>query len=576
VRSRRTAIAVPALGLLLFGTASCNILNYFIQTASSPPTPTLSYFADYGVAAYADPTMFFGTPNPDDIADDFKTDMIGLDAVEAASGRDAAITTNVLAASESKVDVLWFSGHGEPGMLELTDAEESGAPTNLTAWGPGPTSDGFTTSTTGLPVSGRLKWIFAYSSGSVGVPPSALPGYPNFTTNWSIAFGSGLHGIYGFGFQPGNCTGAGISVSGTCDIDTSTGPAFANAIANHLLNESPQETVHGAWVNAANDVGFTGLWSMYEDASNFGDLLSGPGGPNQAPSGTVEVYWAQSPLGIQLPATSVRNDTFALVPTSLVPEQINDQAELQSAQSYFGTPDRYQVNGASSIATKGATSIIHIFATGAISFHGVPYVNPLAFSESTALAAATSAVQNMNGMPADAVLSEVDEQYESTSAGVGTALTGYVFTWKHSNTAANQNDAIRLNVTDYHTSSSVCTGGYKIIYVGQKPISLCQGWTVTTTDTPNISYLFRMWRSVGSPNIKRASSQYSIPASTAALALPAGVVVAAYFPGSWAGLYDSAQQSTATPAWVFESTNGTYYFVDAALGVLLSSASSIG
>jgi hypothetical protein len=180
-------------------------------------------------------------------------------------------------------------------------------------------------------------------------------------------------------------------------------------------------------------------------------------------------------------------------------------------------------------------------------------------------------------MPSDAVLSEIDEQYEGSAAGTGVVPTGYLFTWKHSNPAANQADAIRVGIQDYRVTTTTCTGGYKIVdNPPLKPISICQGWTTTTTNSPNVSYYSRMRRSFGSARHLLSLGQQSIPASQAETALPSGTTVANYYPGTWAGQYNDATNSVATPAWVFETTNGVFYYVDAYAGTLLGSTTSSG
>jgi len=180
-------------------------------------------------------------------------------------------------------------------------------------------------------------------------------------------------------------------------------------------------------------------------------------------------------------------------------------------------------------------------------------------------------------MPSDAVLSEVDEQYEGSSAETGVVPTGYLFTWKHSNAATNQTDAIRVGIQDYQVTTTTCTGGYKTIpNPPGKPFLVCQGWTETTTNSPNVSYYFRMWRASGSVRHIESLGQTSLPASQAVKALPSGTAVAKYYSGTWAGQYNDAANSVATPAWVFEATNGAFYYVDAFTGILLGSSTSSG
>ena len=269
------------------------------------------------------------------------------------------------------------------------------------------------------------------------------------------------------------------------------------------------------------------------------------------------------------------NDTFQLNPTTLTPEPLNDAQLLASAQSYFGNPDSYTNNGAVSRATKGPGTVLHYLSTSAVTFHGYTVPNAVAFTESDAASSAVQAASGINGMPADAVLTETARQWKVDPATGGTILLGYLFTWKHASALASS-DAIRVGVSDYQTSARSCTGGY--IYTEYDPpiknIRICQGWTTTYTDQPNISYLFRMWHADGSQRHILSLGQTSITAATAAASLPPGTTVISYASGNWNGPYDDPSANVATPAWVFTIPNGAKVYVDAYTGQVLGSSAN--
>jgi hypothetical protein len=219
--------------------------------------------------------------------------------------------------------------------------------------------------------------------------------------------------------------------------------------------------------------------------------------------------------------------------------------------------------------TKGATSIIHELATGAVSYHGVRQINALAFSESAAYSAALQAAQGINGLPSDAVLSETAEDWEVDPTSGGSIPTGYLFTWSHSG-APRGYDAIRVAITDYQTSTSVCTGGTKYFHdPPNPPTTICLGYTTTYLDQPNVAYMFRMWRSIGNPQSIQSLGKTSITAAAAAASLPAAAVIVSYTSGNWTGAYDDPTSNYAIPAWVFTLSSGQQIYVDAYTGNIL-------
>lgn len=558
--------------------AACNPLQLIFGTA--PPPSVSGSFTALGNDAY-DPNgpLYIPpnvNPNPHTAAQAFASKMTGAGWKQQLLAFDTSVTAGSVTGSVGNSDALWYSGHGDVGLMELYYGEELGHSPNNTSWGPGDNQNTYPSNTSGMPFNGRLKWIFSYSSTTVGAPAALLPNMPTETANWLQLFGGALHGIYGFWQRPGNCplggTGVPTDPNLICDIGTAQADAFADSLVSHLLGQNPQETVHSAWVNAASDVGYGDMWSMWEDAYNYGDVLSGPGGSDNGTSGSILFYYALNTNGSYTDnPVSVGKQTFVLQPTTLTPESISDSQLLTNAVPYYGNPDSYTNTGTLSIATKGATSVIHELATGAVSYHGVRQINALAFSESTALSVALQAAQGINGLPADAVLTETAEDWEVDPTTGGSIPTGYLFTWKHSG-APRGNDAIRVAITDYQTSNSVCTGGTKAINdPPNPPIVICIGYTTTYVDQPNVAYMFRMWRSIGSPQSTQSLGTTSITAAAAAASLPAAATIIAYSSGSWSGAYDDPTNNDATPAWVFTLSSGRQIYVDAYTGKVLGS-----
>jgi len=570
MKTVRTMIALA----MAVGLGSC---DFFASTGPPPNTP--GTYASFGVNHYdsADLDIPPNIPGaPTKIADYFTSSMNYYHWGNTANYRDDNVTASAMTATESNSDALFFAGHGDPGLMQLLYGEENARPQDQTSWGPGSTSHDYPSNLSGFPVQGRLKWIFAYSSQTASAPASLYPNNSQLTTNWLPAFGGSLHGIYGFEIRPGACRVGDpgfIRPIWTCDITTSPGQSFVQKFLVRTLTSNPLEPIHSAWENTAKDIGLGDKWGIWEDGATLGDVFSNDSaGVNFAPGGEIWYYYTVDPSGTFVGTPrSVGNDTFTLQPANLSPEPLNDSTMLNNAQPYFGNPDTYVNDGSTSTATKGATTIMHDLRTGALTFHGASQVNPMPFSQSDAYSSAVQAVSNSNGMPSDAVLTETDVVSKLDATSGGSAIIGYTFTWRHSGQPFG-NDAIRVTVGDYHTTSRSCTGGYDYYYdqLGRSHM-ICMGWTTTVTDNKNISYMFRLWRQRGNFRSVQSLGQTSLTAATAAASLPGGAVVYDYAAGFWTGPFDDPTNNVAVPAWVFTLSDGTQTYVDAYSGVVLGS-----
>jgi len=480
-----------------------------------------------------------------------------------------------MSASAASSDFLFFAGHGDPGLMALYNGETTNSPPDTTSWGPGPTDHSFANNMSGFPVGGKLKWIFAFSSMTAAPPASLYPNNADLTTDWSPAFGGSLHGIYGFAVRPL------ANGSRSPDVTLLDATKFNSQFLARAMTVNPMEGIHSSWIHGANDVSKGDQVGVWEDGANYGDeLAADSSGLNIQPGGEIWYYWVEKGFEhdefVGSP-TAIGSDTFSLQPASLAPEPLSDSAMLSNAQPYFGDPDTYTNDGSVSTATKGGTTIVHDLRTGGLTFHGVAQINPAAFSQNDAYSSATQAVQSStNGMPGDAVLTRVDVNSKMDVASGGTSIIGYTFTWRHASQPFG-NDAISVTIDDVRSQARQCTGGYDTWYDQMgRPHSFCSGWTTTITNTQNVSYMFRMWRTRSGSSSRQPQSlgQPSLTAATAAASLPPNTSVYDYRPGFWTGTFNDPTNNVAVPAWVFTLVDGTQIYVDAYSGALLQAIKS--
>lgn len=576
---------VLKIALVVVGTVSLAACRFSLNFGTSPPPSTTGNVAVFGVTSYDPngplwirPPIIGIYPTPNEIADAFASGINGKGWAVPVNNRDNAVTVTSLRSAEANNDALWFSGHGDVGYMELYWGREGGHDPDQIAWGPGDQAHTYPGNLTGFPVTGRLKWIFAYSSQTVSAPRSRYPSNPELTADWQQAFGGNLHGLYGFSVRPGghcpNQIGSGyIGDNLSCDVTNGPGKTFANAFVQHVT-ASPQETIHTAWQNAAKDSGNTDKWSIWEDQSNIKDwLMNDNAGVNYLPSGILWYYDSVDTRGYYAGhGVTPGNETFPLQPASLAREPLDDSTMLNNAAPYFGNPDTYTNDGSVSTAAKAGTSTIHDLRTGALSYHGIAETNAFAFSQDEAYASAVEAVQNgPGGMPSDAVLSETDVASQVDPSSGGATILGYTFTWHHAGDPFG-NDAIRVTIDDHQVRSKQCTGGYDYFYdqLGRAHM-YCVEWTWYMTDSMNVSYMFRMWRtrSFGGGRHVESVGQQSITAATAAASLSPNTTIYAYAAGNWTGQFDNPTDNVATPAWVFTLDDGSNVYVDAYTGQVL-------
>lgn len=578
LRNAARAIIVAPLLLALTGCPKVSI------TAASSGYPASNgqpgNFATYGVSFYEDPTLDFGieyAPTPNDTADIFAQAMRNDQWSHVAAGRatrlnEWGVTAPIFKNSFGSSDVVWFSGHGSDGQLQFAGAQMSLYPPDQQCWGPGHLAqDGSCRNIS--PVTGRTKWIFAYSSDSTSAPGSQWPQNPEATADWRPAFGGSLHGIYGFWQPPGSCQQP-FDSTRKCDIKKELGPDFAKKLVQLLIEQQPQnKTVHAAWVMAAGTLGQFGNWSIWEDQFAKNDYITS--GTTSSPSGWIYYYNTLKSNGVQVGHVNVGNETFTLSSLSLRAEPVDDNTLLNQLQPYYGSPSVYTNDGVTTVARKDNAFAQHYLATGATAFYGDMQYNAVTFDQTTALNTALTAITNGQGLPSDAVLTEVDNMYQ-TSADDGSSIqTGYQFVWKHSSSAFG-NDAIRVIVDDYQYMRNTTCAEYDYTSPDPplKPMRYCATWNQVPVDNPNVSFMYRLWRSTGSSRQVQSvagpssGTSTSIDANTASMSLPPGTSVISYAPGYWTG--NAADPgNVGTPAWVFQLSGGGEAYVDATSGQYL-------
>lgn len=175
-------------------------------------------------------------------------------------------------------------------------------------------------------------------------------------------------------------------------------------------------------------------------------------------------------------------------------------------------------------------------------------------------------------MPGDAALVDTLSLYTLQSNG-SAILTGYEFVWNHSSGTIYGGDAIKVDVEDDHYSQTLCTD-WIINDPPHKPI--CDAYQTTYYDKPNVSYGYRLWRSTGSA-VSTTRTGYTagrgtIDAYTASLALPVPGNVTGYALGYWVTSL-TLPTGIAEPAWIYSTSGGPSYAVDAGSGALLGSQS---
>lgn len=496
---------------------------------------------------------------------------------------DSQVTADSVTGSFGQADLLFFSGHGQPGGIQFSQLFCGGAPASIQAWGVGsiygtPPQFFLNPIAPASQVNGRMKWMIFDSSTSVAGPPSAERNGvadPIYDANWSQVFGGSLHGIYGYWQSPGYCLGDAISPARTCDIidDQYQEGRTATSFTNNAFNQG--KSVHDAWYQAAIDANRDEQWAIWETSSNRQDSLTS--GTNYGPSGSVLFYYSNAPGGIATSAITVKPDVFTVQPFSLNNEPINDASAIQQASSYVGALDAQSDNGAQVVIKKGSTDATHYYGTsGAVVMHGQP--QQYIVNQATAQNAAVAFVTSTFGMPSDAVLTSQRGFYSLDPSTKSQTATNWEFIWHHSNGLVG-GDAIKVVVDATRSSTTVCTQ-YSTWYdqIG-RPHSICVARQTTYAYQPNISYGFRQWRSLSGTrhilsNGQPANSQTSIDARTASASLPPGVghAVSSYSSGFWSdGQEVPSATNGAVPAWLFVA-GGRYFGVDAVTGQLLGSA----
>jgi hypothetical protein len=580
----------------LFGAAlaGCN-LQWALNLLFVPP-PTEQQpgsFASFGVDVYATGSNLSGSI-PGALMFQGKFQNAGWTSVAYAT--DTQVTASVFSQYDGSIDALYFDGHGFPGVASFTNEFQNGTPFAQQAWGVGNTSGQFPAGGTaqefplayasnGIPVTGRLKWIFFNTSDTVAGPPSQDPA-ADWTANWRPAFGrpgGSLHGIYGTWQGPANngCPGSPFP-DRLCDLGDNNNIAFffstyALPTLDGSGNPVQGNPVLDSWQSALNSSGYNSIASAWEDVNARQDIISGPGNGSNPPSYTSNLstsiawYNVQNPNGIvvQPMAVSAKSVT-SVAPHNLVNESINHAALMAQYGSGISGDTAVQDDGSTySVRISNGATLKHFYGTsGGVVYSAPSPGNPVVFTQAAAKTAAVQFVNQTLGMPSDAVLSSTLQQWRFIPVAGTSTLMAYQFVWTHKNGMIG-GDAMTVTVSDYQTSATNCTDWEPTNNDPPLPQKYCASWVTTYTDTPYITQGYRLWRSLGAANSALQSATSTLNASQAAASLPSGANITDYYAGYWTPDIRTSSSVGALSAWIFTLGGREQVAVNASNGKVL-------
>ena len=451
-------------------------------------------------------------------------------------------------------DWIWFSGHGDAGVPVLFsyDTDTAQAAGGFDCNQGDPNQDCFWSGSAGMPISGRLKWIFAYASQDTD------------NQSWASAFNtqaSGLHGYYGVEGEPQ-------------DLD-SVSRRVADIFAAQSVGSGNNDglTLHSAWINAvAATTNRFGEWEL-SDARN--DKLSSTAQSSGLFSASNPVIYTNADDSYTFtisPQSLSSNSPGTYQPIALSTESYSDSslaAKASAAESgprqYYPSPNEYRLVSQTYVGS-------HFEASQGLLIGAEHSQLPFNYAQSDALAFATSFVQQQgNSIPADAQLQNV-QQVLQTQQGQAPVVTGYIFTWVHRNLMLG-GDYIRVGVDNLRTR--YCAQPNENDPPNDKPP--CYAWAYEYDQRVNLYY--RLWREPtgstryplgvhgsGSPALSAAQA-FSIASSSPSVKGNVGTFQG-YVYSYWTPGIDSTD-NTAYPAYHFFYSNHAVVSVDAYSGAVL-------
>ncbi|HEY9085762.1 MAG TPA: hypothetical protein VIN40_07495 [Candidatus Tyrphobacter sp.] len=591
-------LLLPGCGAIA-GAFNCWYNTGDIGCSAPQPVQTKGTFANFEVSAYdlVTPNCAQSLNGPAAAQSDVNLSMLGDGWTSGPSASDWGVTSSNFESAFGNSDVLFYSGHGDGGVTVFGHYCDAYPPDTSSYWGIG---NGYIPKNVGPIVPSRLKWMLLVSSDTVAPEGTMDPlDDPEYVANaWEPLFTGSLRGLYGFWQAPvGSCaTDAngsqscaiscpyawGLNIYRSCDMADAFDEKMINELfINHVWQPTGNpEPILSAWVHAAEaavpaDVG----WSAMIDCATTNDLLTGPGGPNGAKSGSLCFYSSfltyDSQTGLSPP---IPDTTETLSPDSLQNENLNVAGGISTLESNYNLgPYRVTDNGTKRMySTPGGLFVDHYYnSSGGAIFTGRILYNAMAVTQQAAQTAATQFVETSFGMPSDAVLSAILDRFRVDNSG-STVLIGYEFVWTHATGNMYGGDAIIVDVDDKHTETTRKTC-LDWIYNDPPIKPICDQWQTDTTisDSPAISFGYRLWRSVASGRVYiqsagRETGGQSIDAYTASLSVPNPSAITGYSYGYWTTPINQAT-GIAEPAWIFSSGEGQIDVVDAFSGEMIFS-----
>ncbi|NNM93747.1 MAG: hypothetical protein HKL92_10435 [Candidatus Eremiobacteraeota bacterium] len=584
-----------------------------VGAIQSAPLPATGRFAVFGINSY--PCIGTNLSGQVGIEDAIDLALAGGGWTDVLSQSNQSVSADSFTqAVNSNADAIFFAGHGEPGDVKFSGTECGGLPNNDVYWGVGNLSNDTASSPNfdGAPWFGkRIKWLFLSSSDTVApfasADPNDDPAYQVKNGSWEELFGDAqssspsvpsyrvgqtLRGVYGYWQAPGSCNTANQSnPTRMCDMitgkDATAMQDFLAELWPTAANGGPsqEQDINSAWVDANNSALMAHRWAIVQDCNATNDKFAGTNQSIGNPPVAGYLCYTSPVIGsilydgsqrTPLALSAIPHAKFTLEPYSLVPRPVDVPGLIQKAQQYLpvgavAVSDNGRIRHYSTQA--GVTVDDYYGYSGGVVYNGTMLRNPVAFTQQTALNAATQYIEQSSGMPGDAALSSISPVYSSSDALGSRALIGYEFAWTHSSGNVSGGDQIQVDVDDVHTVATTCLQ-YKIISrpYGEKPIVYCVSWQRTVTDVPGISYSYYLWREPSGTrqlmSAGRVTGGSSIDAYTAALSLPNSSAIASYASGYWTSGLESSD-NVEHPAWIFTMLNGEVIAVDAFSGQIL-------
>ena len=480
------------------------------------------------------------------------------DAQDCSTWSAVVHASNFTDSAARNADFLWFSGHGDRGVNALYSYDPNNADANGgydCLFEPNPDTTCFYGLSAQLPIAGRLKFIFAFSSQN------------SYQSSWQYLFNGsspGVHGYFGIAGEPNG----------------NRGDTLANAFFNSAVGQG-RLSIRDAWMNAVTGsvTNVFGIWQL-QDAQD--DVLSSSGSSSSGmfTSSNPLLYTDAAGTYVLPRSLTPLNDTSpgTYQPAVLQTESYSDaslaarsDAYSPGSAKYFVDGNTYQISGADYVADhyEGSQGIIVSAAHSGYAFN---------YAQSDAQTFAESFLsQQGNPLPGDAVLQSVKAVHNTPLNGSPVTM-GYIFNYAHSNNTFG-GDGIRIGVDNYR--QRVCLQPNENDPPNNKPNCLQWGYNYNM----HVNFLYRLWRTATSSvryplGSHGSGSQALTPNQALQIASQdpqvKGVLgtIQGYLYSYFTPPIDSTD-NTAYPAYHFFSSNGVVVSADAYSGEVLGIAGDL-